>query len=368
MTRRPLAFLTVGAGGFLVQLFVLTALTRRHWPIAATTALAVEAAVLVNFFWHERWTWRDRRGSRGPRLLQFHVTSGFLSVAGNVAVTLALTRIGVPLLVANAVAVAAMSALNYAAADRWVFRHADHPRAGRRGSLGSRLPLACGLAVLVATTSDAAEPGAATIAAWQRHIGGIEVALPQHEADPPLDLPMGRSVDVPGGTIYEWRGSVRLRNTSVAQVVDALTTPGTPPPQEDVIAARVLSKDGLTLRVFLRLVRQTIVTVTYDTEHDVRFTIRAPDFATSRSISTSIVEHDGGNRGFLWRLNSYWRYRQTGRDVQVDVLSVSLSREIPFVLKPMAGPIANRIARESLVRTLNALRDFMAQQTVEQDH
>ena len=41
----------------------------------------------------------------------------------------------------------------------------------------------------------------------------------------------------------------------------------------------------------------------------------------------------GADRGFLWRLNSYWRYRQVGNGVQVDVLSLSLSRDVPWVVE-----------------------------------
>ena len=68
MNPRVIAFVAVGCMGFVVQITVLAVLTfGTHWSTATATALAVEAAVLTNFFWHERWTWRDRsaRGCRG---------------------------------------------------------------------------------------------------------------------------------------------------------------------------------------------------------------------------------------------------------------------------------------------------------------
>ncbi len=40
----------------------------------------------------------------------------------------------------------------------------------------------------------------------------------------------------------------------------------------------------------------------------------------------------------------------------VELESLSLSRQVPFVLRPVAGPIVKRIARESVTRTLDALR------------
>ena len=64
LLRRWLAFNGVGAIGVAVQLAVLAVLVRGaglHTLIA--TAIAVEAAILHNFLWHERWTWADRASS-----------------------------------------------------------------------------------------------------------------------------------------------------------------------------------------------------------------------------------------------------------------------------------------------------------------
>jgi len=135
--------------------------------------------------------------------------------------------------------------------------------------------------------------------------------------------------------------------------------PGTPPAQEDVLESRVMSRNGNTLRVYLKLARSAIVTVVYDTEHDVTFTRHAPGMVTSRSVATRIAESGGGDRGFLWRLNSYWRYTQVGPDVRVDLESLSLSRSVPRVARAVARPMIDRIARESLERTLVSLQRFL---------
>jgi hypothetical protein len=115
--------------------------------------------------------------------------------------------------------------------------------------------------------------------------------------------------------------------------------------------------------VYLRLVRRTILTVTYDTEHDVTFTRPRQDFATSRSVATRIVESaDSGSsdRGFLWKLNSYWRYSQTSEGVRIELESISLSRDVPMLLRPVASPIITRVARESISRALDAVRTRFA--------
>jgi hypothetical protein len=151
-----------------------------------------------------------------------------------------------------------------------------------------------------------------------------------------------------------WRGSILARGVTVDQLIDALLSPGVK--QEDVVESRLLERHGDSLRIYLKLVRRVIVSVTYDSEHDVRYIRRSPTFATSRSVATRLAETGGADRGFLWRLNSYWRYRQVGHDVQVDVVSLSLSRDIPWVVRPIAIPIINRIGRESMNRTLEAVR------------
>ena len=88
----PVRFFSVGALGFVVQTAALAVLMSvAHWTWLPATLVAVELAVLHNFFWHERWTWRDQTGARIPslaalqRLLRFHAANGVVSIAGNAA-------------------------------------------------------------------------------------------------------------------------------------------------------------------------------------------------------------------------------------------------------------------------------------------
>jgi len=212
--------------------------------------------------------------------------------------------------------------------------------------------------MLLPTSPAAADVTPQTLAAWHRHIAGVEAQVLAHPDDPPVVEPQGHTVSVEGGSIHEWRGSVVIKGITVSDLVRALESPGLPPPAEDILDARVLGKEGQTLRVYMKVSRTALITVTYDTEHDVTFAQPSPNFATSRSVSTRIQETGGSDRGFLWRLNSYWRYRQSGNDVVVDVLSESLSRDVPALARPIAAPLIDRIARDSMRRTLNAVERF----------
>jgi putative flippase GtrA len=123
----------VGAGGFTVQGLALYALASAGVPYPVATALAVEAAIIHNFLWHERWTWADRAGEktagakacsddRVARFVRFNGSTAVISIAGNVALMgLFVGFLGVPLLPSNLMAVLILSVLNYVSADRLVF-------------------------------------------------------------------------------------------------------------------------------------------------------------------------------------------------------------------------------------------------------
>jgi putative flippase GtrA len=112
----------VGAIGFAVQVGFVSALTRLGGlEVAVATAVAVELTILHNFAWHERWTWADHAAGQASgalrRLLRFNLVA-LGTLALNVAITAGLFhRLQVPPELANLVAVAACSALNYAAID-----------------------------------------------------------------------------------------------------------------------------------------------------------------------------------------------------------------------------------------------------------
>ena len=120
---RWLRFNAVGAVGILVQLGLLALLTNAlHVQYLAATAIAVEAAILHNFFWHERFTWADRKsGDCLGRLLKFNTTTGVLSIAGNLFFTKLLSDAGLGHLAANAAAIALCSVINFLLNDRVVF-------------------------------------------------------------------------------------------------------------------------------------------------------------------------------------------------------------------------------------------------------
>lgn len=124
---RWLKFNFVGAIGIGVQfaaLFLLKGVL--HFNYLAATAIAVEGAVVHNFMWHEQFTWSDRvrpcwRRSI-PRFLRFHLTTGAVSILGNLMLMKAMVGYaGLNYLVANAVAITLCSLANFLVSEEWVF-------------------------------------------------------------------------------------------------------------------------------------------------------------------------------------------------------------------------------------------------------
>jgi putative flippase GtrA len=382
LPRRLRTFATVGVLGFIGQIAALDALIRHTaLPYPAAVALAVEGAILHNFLWHERWTWRDRRagGVRGRlrRLVRFNAATAATSIAGNVLVTSALVEgPGMPIVPAGVAAVVLMSAINFALADRLVFRAAG-----------------LALVLLAAAPMEAADLSPTAAAAYDEYVRRTEERLSREAADavrflwidfqPAEQATALRSrlrrgeivalaattadagLDVPGGLIHHWRGYVFISRVVVDDLIAALRDPEARR-QEEVLEARVADVRPGGHVLFLTLHRSGIVTATYNTEHVVRYARRGDRRATSRSVSRRIVEIErlddgrererpvGRDRGFLWRMNSYWRYEAVPGGVIVEVESITLSRDLPWGLGAVARPIIGRVGRESVVRTLAA--------------
>jgi putative flippase GtrA len=130
-------FNLVGGIGIVVQfaaLFLLKSML--HLNYLSATAIAVEAAVVHNFVWHEQLTWADRTkpDRRKPnrmqsrwrrslsRLLRFNLTNGALSILGNLALMKAMVgQAHMNYLLANALAITACSLGNFLVSEWWVF-------------------------------------------------------------------------------------------------------------------------------------------------------------------------------------------------------------------------------------------------------
>ena len=179
-----------------------------------------------------------------------------------------------------------------------------------------------------------------------------------------------KEIRVPDGMIHHWLGNIYVPDISLRSLLDWI--------QDydqheryfmEVEKSQLLSRDGPEFRIFYRLRRKKVITVYYNTQHTVVYRQLDSRRAASRSATTRIAELDhageadesekpaGTDRGFLWRLNSYWRFQESDGGVFVECESVSLSRAIPFGFGWLVKGYVESIPRESLENTLTSIRD-----------
>jgi hypothetical protein len=177
-------------------------------------------------------------------------------------------------------------------------------------------------------------------------------------------------VRLPGALIHHWVGLIFIPGASLDRVLRTVQDYDNHQryygPQ--VMKSKLLQRTGDDFKVYLRLRQVKVITVVMDTEYQVHYARLDPTRAQSRAYATHIaeVEHPGeknerglpaGNdHGFLWRLNSYWRFSATSDGVYVQCEAISLSRDVPAGLDALVGPFLETIPKQSLEFTLRATR------------
>ena len=302
---------------------------------------------------------------------------------------------GMPVVGANLVAIASCSMLNFFASDLLVFKPAKIVAIGLVASL--LFPVSARAAADTPADVAIAELTAATIAAWQQYERQVDTRYARAAPDGffvfdaykfapdwrkqamagqipmvrvPSFAPGAAEPSPPDGRIHHWAGAIFVPNVTLEQVLRRLKDRAGRESEayDDVLSSKLLARDGDRIRVYMKLRRESVITVTYNTEHDVEYRKLSDARASSRSVATKIAELDeagttgerekpvGNDHGFLWRLNAYWRYEQVNGGVLIECESVSLSRSVPALLRPFVTGTVERIARDSLQKTLVSLR------------
>ncbi len=177
-----------------------------------------------------------------------------------------------------------------------------------------------------------------------------------------------------GGLIHDWVGSVFIPGATVEQTLLLVEDYNRHKEifKPEVLDSRVLSHEDNHFHIFLRLLKKKVITVQLNTEHDVQYTQLAPKRWRSISRSTRIAEVDnpgkpgerekppGTGQGFLWRLNSYWRFEERDGGTWVECQAISLSRDVPTGLGWIIEPIIRNLPKESLENTLRSTRTALA--------
>jgi hypothetical protein len=178
-------------------------------------------------------------------------------------------------------------------------------------------------------------------------------------------------VAIQGGLIQDWTGAVFIPNASLKR---ALSIVQDYEHHKDfykpvVADAKIRSRTGDDFQVYMRIVRaKLLLSDVLNTEHEIRFTTVDSHRVYSRAYSSRIAEvtdagkpgeHElavGKDRGFLWRIYGYWFFEESDGGVYVTCQSITLTRDLPFALGKILGPIIRDLPGESVRNSLEQTR------------
>jgi hypothetical protein len=187
-----------------------------------------------------------------------------------------------------------------------------------------------------------------------------------------------KEIIIPDGTVHHWLAAIFIPGVTLDKVTSWVQTyPQYKDYFNDVERAEIRSHSGDTFDIFLRLKRSKLgITAHFNTKHHVTFGPRGTGFLASISESTEVrqvkdagtsTEKEypvGDDSGYVWRLNSYWRYTERDGGVIVECETIGLSRSLGWGLGFLnvltlgkVKSIAESIAREALTQTLTDLRE-----------
>lgn len=177
-------------------------------------------------------------------------------------------------------------------------------------------------------------------------------------------------VDVPDGLIHDWVGAVFIPGVSLDKMLAMFEDYDNAKNiyKPEVVDSKLLEHSDNHYKFYMRLLKKQVITVVLNTTQDVRYVPVDKTHWYSRSVSSRIAEvqdpgkpteHElppGNDHGFLWRLNSYWRFAERDGGVYVECQAVSLTRDVPTGLGWLINPIIRSLPRQSLENTLRSAR------------
>jgi hypothetical protein len=191
-------------------------------------------------------------------------------------------------------------------------------------------------------------------------------------------LDNGNPIPAPGGIIHHWIGTVFVPGATLAQTLAFMEDYDHKVEyfKPDIVRSKILRHEGDDYFVLLRFYQKKIITTVIDTDQQVHYHIVDKTHAWSRSSATRVQEVDnagrsderlepeGHDRGFVWKLNTFWRFEEKDGGTYLECQAISLSRDIPTGLGWVVESFVSSVPRESLTFTLTTARSALEKKAV----
>lgn len=182
-------------------------------------------------------------------------------------------------------------------------------------------------------------------------------------------LENGKEIEVTDALIQDWVGVLFFRGATIAQVRSVMQNYAAYKDfyKPEVIDSRLLNHIGNEYDIFLRLYKKQFLTIVLNSTYRVEYGDLDADHMYINSRSTRIAEVKdprrsmteeepvGHDDGFLWALNSYWRFEHSDGGVYAQLEAISLSRDLPAGLGWLKGFLQN-FPKASMELTLKGTR------------
>ncbi len=172
-------------------------------------------------------------------------------------------------------------------------------------------------------------------------------------------------VEVKGAMVNDWIGATFMREATLVKVLSAIQNYDSHKAfyKPEVIDSRILEHNGNRYKVRYQYLKKKIITVTLNTDHEITYFPVDSTHEYSKSRTTRVAELDGErelapgeDHGFLWNLDTFWRFLERDGGVWIECEAISLTRAIPTGLGWLISPIVRELPRESLTNTLEGTR------------
>jgi hypothetical protein len=188
-------------------------------------------------------------------------------------------------------------------------------------------------------------------------------------------------IAIDDGLIHDWVGAVFVRGVNLAATLNHVEDyDHARTRHREVMDSHIISHHGNDFLVYMRLVKKKVITVVLDSEHEIHYFPIDATHCRSQSKTVKIAEVDnpgkrdehemppGTGHGFLWKLNTYWRFQERDGGTWIECQAISLTRDIPTGLGWLIEPIIRSLPQESLENTLRETAAALSSANGSGDH
>lgn len=227
---------------------------------------------------------------------------------------------------------------------------------------------------LIAQFTTSLEPK--TVRAFEEYVRGVDATMTARAAgaeslagrpEGVFGNTMGK--EVPGGMVHDWAAVAFLpgvkKERAIAVLEDFSKHASIYP---EVAEGRTDKRETGRIYGFHRVRKKKVFEVTLEAKYLVDLLPSPGNRYASRSAAMEIVEvtdagkssekrlPPGKDRGFLWRLQTYWTLEETPQGLWMEVRSISLTRDTPAGLGWAVRPFVKDLPKESLEGVMAATK------------